>query len=136
MHLPPVGPSVDVRLDAQSHPVDLAQLPHATGSLVALADIVRAAYPNRDASRWHVDLLGSDGFRPMSRPKCTHLLARDEVAHLRLDVTTHDVSVDDGLTLPGCYRVRAVVAIDLTAITSAALGAPRSPRSMARRTWP
>jgi hypothetical protein len=114
MHLPPVGPSVDVRLEGQAHTVTLAQLPHGADDLVPLGAVVQAAYPSGDASRWHVDLVGSDGFRPMSRPKCTHLLASDEVAHLRMNVVTHDVSSDEGLTLPGCYRVRAVVAIELT----------------------
>jgi hypothetical protein len=114
MHLPPVGPSVDVRLEGQTRSLELAQLPHGPDDLVPLAAVVRAAYPAGDASQWHVDLVGSDGFRPMSRPKCTHLLANDEIAHFRVNVVTHDVQIDEGLTLPGCYRVRAVVAIDLT----------------------
>jgi hypothetical protein len=113
MHLPPVGPSVEVRLDGQTRAVALAQLPHGADDLVSLAALIQAAYPAGDASRGHVDLVGSDGFRPMSRPKCTHLLASDEVAHLRMNVVTHDVSIE-GLDLPGCYRVRAVVAIELT----------------------
>jgi hypothetical protein len=114
MHLPPVGPSVDVHLEGQTHSVVLAQLPHGADDLVPLAAVVQAAYPAGDASRLHVDLVGSDGFRPISRPKCTHLLASEEVAHLRMNVVTHDVSIDEALALPGCYRVGAVVVIDLT----------------------
>jgi hypothetical protein len=30
----------------------------------------------------------------------------------RLDATTHDVTYADELNLPGCYRVRHVVAIE------------------------
>jgi hypothetical protein len=62
----------------------------------------------------HFDLVGSDGFHPMSRPKCTQLLTGVEIAAARIDVITHDVSFDDGLNLPGCYRVKAVVSMDAT----------------------
>jgi hypothetical protein len=114
LHLPPVGPSVTVRFDGKAQDVTLASLPREPGSdVVPLVAVWKAAWPAQDPSPLHFDLVGSDGFRPMSRPKCTHLLGGDEVAHLRLNVVTHDVTVD-GLDLPGCYRVKAVIGIEAT----------------------
>lgn len=65
-----------------------------------------------DPSPLRFDIVGSDGFRPTSKPKCERLLTGRELASARLDVTTHDLLLDGGLKLPGCYRVRAVVAIE------------------------
>jgi hypothetical protein len=76
--------------------------------------VLKAAWPSEDPTKLHFDLVGSDGFRPTSRPMCPRPLTGDEAAHLQLDARTHDVLVDEGLDLPGCYHVRAVVTIEAT----------------------
>jgi hypothetical protein len=113
LHLPPVGPAVRITLDGKSEEVALATVP-LQGDSVALIDLWRAAFLGVDPGPLHFDLVGSDGFHPASRPKCTRLLTGVEVASARIDVVTHDVSFDDALNLPGCYRVKAVVSIDAT----------------------
>jgi hypothetical protein len=113
LNLPPVTASVAVRLDGKTVNVDVSAVAADAGS-IPLLQIWGAAFPTTDASSLHFDLVGSDGFRPMSRPKCTHLLSSDELTHFRLDAVKHDVSIGDGLELPGCYRVHAVVAIEAT----------------------
>jgi hypothetical protein len=103
---------VTVVLDGKEGTVELSAPLRETGSTaIALTDVWKAAWPSVDPSPLLFDLVGSDGFHPTSRPKCTRLLRADEIARMRLDVASHDVSLDDGLTLPGCYRVRAVVSI-------------------------
>jgi hypothetical protein len=74
--------------------------------------VVKTAFPSADPTPLKFDLVGSDGFRPMSRPKCSRLLTGDEIARARIDPVTHDVSYDPDVQLPGCYRVRAVVRIE------------------------
>jgi hypothetical protein len=113
LHLPPVGPSVHVTLDGRAADVVLANVPH-DGSSAPLPELWKVAFPSEDPKMLHFDLVGSDGFHPMSRPKCTQLLTGVEIAAARIDVITHDVSFDDGLNLPGCYRVKAVVSMDAT----------------------
>jgi hypothetical protein len=113
LHLPPVGLAVRVTLDGKSNEVALATVP-LQGDSVALVDLWRAAFPGVDPGPLHFDLVGSDGFHPASRPKCTRLLTGAEVATARIDVVTHNVSFDDALKLPGCYRVKAVVSVDAT----------------------
>ncbi len=111
LHLPPVGPAVKVTLDGKSVDVPLAGLPHE-GSTAPLTTLWRAAFPGDDPAPLHFDLTGSDGFHPASRPACGRLLTSAEVALARIDVTTHDVSYDSTLQLPGCFRVHAVVTMD------------------------
>jgi hypothetical protein len=82
------------------------------GGGLPLESLWRAAWSNEDPLRLSFDLVGSDGFRPMSRPKCTRLLTGAEFVRGRLDAATHDVTYDDELKLPGCYRVHHVVAIE------------------------
>jgi hypothetical protein len=113
LHLPPVGPAVRITLDGKSEEVALATVP-LQGDSVAFLDLWRAAFPGVDPGPLHFDLVGSDGFHPMSRPKCTQLLTGAEVAAARIDVVTHNVSFDDALNLARCYRVKAVVSIDAT----------------------
>jgi hypothetical protein len=113
LHLPPVGPAVRITLDGKSEEVALATVPHQ-GDAVALIDLWRAAFLGVDPGPLHFDLVGSDGFHPASRPKCTRLLTGAEVLAARIDVVTHNVSFDDALNLPGCYRVKAVVSVDAT----------------------
>jgi hypothetical protein len=113
LHLPPVGLAVRVTLGGKSEGVALATVP-LQGDSVALVDLWRAAFPGVDPGPLHFDLVGSDGFHPASRPKCTRLLTGAEVAAARIDVVTHDVSYPDALNLPGCYRVKAVVSVDAT----------------------
>jgi hypothetical protein len=57
-------------------------------------------------------VVGSDGFRPSARPACARPLTGSEIAAARIDVSTHDVSFDDRVKLPGCYRVKGVVRIE------------------------
>jgi hypothetical protein len=115
LNLPPVGPTVAVALDGQTASVDLASIPGEVGSTrVLLLTVVKTAFPSVDRKPLTFDLVGSDGFRPMSRPMCTRLLTSDEIARARIDRVTHDVSYDPDLQLPGCYRVRAVVRIEAT----------------------
>jgi hypothetical protein len=111
LHLPPVGPSVDVRIDGKTTTVTLAALPHA-GTQAALVDLWKAAWPTLDLAGLHFDFVGSDGFHPASRPPCVRLLGSDEVTKGHIDVVTHDLSFDVEPSLPGCYRVHAVVAIE------------------------
>jgi hypothetical protein len=113
LDLPPVTASLRVTLDGKPATLDLAAIARDAGATsVTLAQLWRTAWPSEDASHLRFDLVGSDGFRPTSRPKCTRLLVGDELAHLHLDVVTHDVSTDDGVSLPGCYRVKALVTIE------------------------
>jgi hypothetical protein len=113
LHLPPVGLTIRVTLEGRGDDVALATVP-LQGDSVALIDLWRAAFPGVDPAPLHFDLVGSDGFHPMSRPKCTRLLTGAEVAAARVDVVTHKVSYPDALNLPGCYRVKAVVSVDAT----------------------
>jgi hypothetical protein len=113
LHLPPVGPSVHVTLDGRAADVVLASVAHE-GSSAALRELWRVAFPAEDPTPLHFDLVGSDGFHPASRPKCTRPLTGAEVAVGHIDVVTHDVTFDDALNLPGCYRVKAVVSVDAT----------------------
>jgi hypothetical protein len=115
LNLPPVASSVSVHFDGASRSVELAGLVRDSGAdSVALEAVFKAAWPSEDVSRLHFDLVGSDGFRPTSRPKCPRPLTGEEVAHVRLNVVTHDARVEDGLNLPGCYHVRSVVMIEAT----------------------
>jgi hypothetical protein len=113
LHLPPVGPAVRITLDGKSEEVALATVP-LQGDSVALIDLWKAAFSGVDPGPLHFDLVGSDGFHPASRPKCTRLLTGAEVASARINVVTHNVTFDDALNLPGCYRVKAVVSIEAT----------------------
>jgi hypothetical protein len=111
LHLPPVSASVTVVLDGKSVNVSLPSLSQ-DGGVATVAQLWRAAWPSEDPAPLRFDLVGSDGFRPMSRPKCTRLLTGAEIAAARIDVITHDVTYDDALQLPGCYRVKAVVRLE------------------------
>jgi hypothetical protein len=111
LHLPPVGPLVRVTLDGKSVEVPLSSLPH-DGTVAPLLGLWRAAWPTEDASLLHFDLTGSDGFHPSSRPPCARWLTGAEIATAHIDLVTHDVSFDDAVKLPGCYRVKAVVAME------------------------
>jgi hypothetical protein len=113
MHLLPVGPSVSVAYGGKRADVALATAWH-DGPSVALLDVWKAAFPADDPKALRFDLVGSDGFRPTSRPKCTRLLTGAEVAAARIDLVSHDVAFDDALSLPGCYRVKALVGIEAT----------------------
>jgi hypothetical protein len=111
LHLPPVGLSLTVRFDGRTIDLPLAALaPDASG--LPLDAVWKAAWPSEDPLRLSFDLVGSDGFRPTSRPKCTRLLTGAEFVRGRLDAVTHDITYDDQLKLPGCYHVRHVVAIE------------------------
>jgi hypothetical protein len=97
--LAPVGPSLTVRFEGRSVDVSLAAIASDAGGL-SLDAVWRAAWPNEDPLRLSFDLVGSDGFRPTSRPKCARLLTGAEFAGGRLDTATHDVSYDDELNRP------------------------------------
>jgi hypothetical protein len=116
MVLPPVGPTVTVSLDGKSAVVTLANVRAAEGAsgFVALAEVWKAAFPSEDYASLKFDFVGSDGFRPTSRPKCTRLLSGSELGAARLEVTTHHLAFEESSKLPGCYRVRALVAIEAT----------------------
>lgn len=113
LHLPPVGPAVTVAFDGKSTDVPLASLPQ-DGSAASLLALWKAVFPAEDVATLHFDLLGSDGFHPASRPACARPLTGADMAAGRIDVVTHDVSYDDALKLPGCYRVKAVVRLEAT----------------------
>ena len=111
MHLPPVGPTVKVSLEGKTADIPLEGIPHE-GSSAPLVALWRAAWPSEDPTALHFDLTGSDGFHPASRPACARLLTGAEVAAAHIDLVSHDVSFDSALSLPGCYRVKAVVSMD------------------------
>lgn len=111
LHLPPVGPSVQVSLGDKHADVALAALPH-DGPTVPLLQVWKAAFATEDPAALRFNLFGSDGFHPQARSKCPALLTGGQIAAARIDVATHDVSYDDALNLPGCYRVKAVVRIE------------------------
>jgi hypothetical protein len=111
LHLRAPTPQVSVALDGKQVDVVLADVPH-DGAAAPLGRVWASAFPTQDASPLHFDLLGSDGFHPSSRPACARLLTGAEVAAARIDVATHDVSFDDGVKLPGCYRVKGAVRIE------------------------
>lgn len=114
LNLPAVGPTVAVSFEGRTVNVDPSSVPRDQGSnTVVLASIWKTAFPSEDPTDLHFDLVGSDGFRPMSRPKCTRLLSAIDVAKAHLDAVTHDVSYDPDVMLPGCYRVRAVIRIEV-----------------------
>jgi hypothetical protein len=113
LNLPPVGPQVSVSLDGKSVEVPLAELPR-DGATAPLEEVWRRAFPAADAASLHFDLFGSDGFHPAARPACAQLLSGAQVKAARIDVVTHNVSFDEGLKLPGCYRVKALVRIEAT----------------------
>jgi hypothetical protein len=113
LNLPPVGAAVTVSLGGKPVSVDLStMLRDGDADSVPLPQILAAAFPAENSALLHFDLVGSDGFRPTSRPKCPRLLTGDEIAHFALNVATHDVTLDDKIVLPGCYRVKAVVAVE------------------------
>jgi hypothetical protein len=111
LHLPPAGPQVSVGLDGKQVDVVLADVPH-DGPAAPLARVWSAAFPSQDPTALHFDLIGSDGFHPASRPACARPLTGAEIAAARIDVASHDVAFDDGVKLPGCYRVKGVVRIE------------------------
>jgi hypothetical protein len=114
-NLPPVGASVKVALDGKSADVTLASLQADGGPrTVSFVELWKSAWPSEDPAPLRFDFVGSDGFRPTSKPKCARLLTGRELAAARLDVATHDLLLEDAAKLPGCYRVRAVVAIEAT----------------------
>jgi hypothetical protein len=111
-NLPPVGPGVKVSLDGKSTDVTLSALAADGAGTISFAQVWKAAWPAEDPSPLRFDVVGSDGFRPTSKPKCTRLLTGQELAAARLEVSSHNLVFDEGSQLPGCYRVRAVVAIE------------------------
>jgi hypothetical protein len=117
LHLPPVGPAVHVTFDGKASDVVLANVPH-DGNAAPLGAVWKLAFPAADPAPLHFDLVGSDGFHPASRAKCTRPLTAAEIAGGRIDVVTHNVTYDDALNLPGCYRVKAVVSLDATTVAS------------------
>ena len=114
LHLPPVGPTIRVTLAGTSIEVPTSSLASdATGGSAPLLSLWKAAWPSEDPLPLHFDLWGSDGFHPAARPPCAaRLLTGAEVALARIDLTTHDISFDKTVALPGCYHVHAVVAMD------------------------
>jgi hypothetical protein len=115
VNAPPAGTAVTVSLGGKSMSVDLRTVAGDGGAdAIPFSQVVTAAFPAEDPGQLRYDLVGSDGFRPTSRPKCPHLLTGEDVAHLGLKVATHDVTADDKSMLPGCYHVKAVVSIEAT----------------------
>jgi hypothetical protein len=111
--LPPAGASVKVSLDGKAADVAIASLPaDGAPASVSFAQLWKAAWPAEDLSQLRFDFVGSDGFRPASKPKCAQLLTGRELGAARITVATHDLVFDEASKLAGCYRVRAVVAIE------------------------
>ena len=110
---PPVGPQVKVTFGGKESSVTVAELPQTAGA-IALPALIKKALPNQDPAALKYDLVGSDGFHVGSRPACSRPLTGAEIATGKLDATTHNVTYDAASTLPGCYRVHAVVKIDVT----------------------
>jgi hypothetical protein len=111
LHLPPAAQQVSVALDGKQVDVVLADVPH-DGPAAPLARVWASAFPTQDLAALHFDLVGSDGFHPSSRPACARPLTGAEIAAARIDIATHDVSFEDAVKLPGCYRVKGVVRIE------------------------
>ncbi len=99
---------MSVGLDGKAVEVALASVPHE-GSFAMLVDVWNQAFPSEDLAALHFDLVGADGFHPASRPACARPLTGAEIRTARMDLATHDVSFDEALKLPGCYRVKGVV---------------------------
>jgi hypothetical protein len=108
LQLPPVGPLVGVALDGKQVDVVLANVPH-DGPSASLVQVWKTAFPAEDVAALHFDLVGSDGFHPGARPACARPLNGAEIEAARIDVATHDVSFEETVKLPGCYRVKAVM---------------------------
>ena len=108
LHLPPVDAFVHVTFDGKTKDVVLADVPH-DGPTAGLTAVWKAAFPGDDLAPLHLDLFGSDGFHPASRAPCSRLLTGQEATLARIDVSSHDVSFDEPVHLPGCYQVKAVV---------------------------
>jgi hypothetical protein len=111
-NLPPVGPTVKVSLEGKSADVTLSSLATDRAGTVSFGQVWKAAWPAEDPSPLRFDFVGSDGFRPSSKPKCERPLTGQEIAGARLEVATHNLLLEEGSKLPGCYRVRSVVAIE------------------------
>jgi hypothetical protein len=107
--------SVRLTLGGGVATVPLAGLPttgRAGEPKVRLADVWAAAKLASPASRLRFDFVGSDGFRPTSRPKCPERLDGSALEHGYIDAKTRSLSWDDSLGLAACYRVRDVVQIE------------------------
>jgi hypothetical protein len=107
---------VKLSLDGKSTDVALSSVPALEGApgFVSFTQLWRTAWPAENPGPLKFDFVGSDGFRSMSRPKCTRLLTGADVSTARVEIATHNLVLDDALKLPGCYRVKAVVAIEAT----------------------
>lgn len=111
--IPPAGAEVKITFGGKESTVKVAELPQ-TGGQVSLTTIIKKALPNQDPAPLKYDLVGSDGFHVGSRPACNRPLTGAEIATGKMDMVSHNVSYDAGSQLPGCYRVRAVVKIDVS----------------------
>lgn len=106
--------AITVTYDGKQVDVDPAVVAKGAAK-TSFLDLWRAAFPSEDASALTFDLVGSDGFRPTSRPACTHLLAASELSTGMVEVASHDLAFDEsGLEnkLPKCYRVKALSRIE------------------------
>lgn len=113
LHLPPPAPTVHVSFDGKSADVALASVAAAdTPGAVPFPALWKAAFPAIDPAPLHFDVVGADGFRPMSRAKCTRLLTGAEIAGARIVVASHDLVLADAASLPGCYHVKGVASIE------------------------
>lgn len=108
---PQAVPAITVTYDGRQVDVDPSAVAKGAAK-TSFLDLWKAAFPNDDASALTFDLVGSDGFRPTSRPACSHLLSASELSTGTVEVASHDLAFDEGVKLPKCYRVKALSRIE------------------------
>jgi hypothetical protein len=113
-----VGPTLTVALGAEEQTVDLGVLPSAAGddgvARVVLADALGAAGAG-DLAGWACDFVAGEGFRTSSRGEGCEPLSCDLAVSGHVALTTRDLSWVAELGLRGCYQVRDLARVELTA---------------------
>jgi hypothetical protein len=112
LNLPPVGPLVSVVYNEFQVDVRLTDLSDGTPTIPLLKVWTVGSIKKFAPSGLNFDLFGSDGFHPSDRAPCARLLTAKQMAAAHINVVTHDITFDPGLSLPGCYRVRGVVRLE------------------------
>jgi hypothetical protein len=113
LNLPPAGQAVKVNFEGKSADVVLSSVT-GTPLGVPVTKLWSSAFGPVDPAALRFDFVGSDGFRSGAREKCKVLLTGRDLTAATIDVTTHNLSFEEGSKLPGCYRVKAIVSVDVT----------------------
>ena len=99
--------------------VTVAQAPlmQDGGAAYSLAsDVILLAIPNGTIANLAADFVGSDNYDPATKPSCSSFapVAGASLAQGWIDRSTHDLSWDPALGLPGCMNVKDVAKIVVT----------------------